>query len=76
LSQTFSKVSKPHLATAKRVIQYLRGCPNLGNAYKKGNFHVEGYVDVSFVLNPDKRRSTTGYIFTMGGDLVRYGSVT
>ena len=63
LSRACSKPSKPHMAAAKRVLRYLKGCPDLGIDYKKGNPHIEGYVDVSFVANLDTRRSIMGYLF-------------
>ena len=41
LSRTCSKRPKPHLATAKRVLRYLKGCPDCGNTFKKEVQRIE-----------------------------------
>ena len=41
------------------------------------NLTTENYCNIaSFAINPDTRRSTTGYFFIMGGGPVSFGSVT
>ena len=34
------------------------------------------YTDASFEANPDNGKSTTGYLFFLGGGLISFGSKT
>jgi hypothetical protein len=55
---------------AKRVLRYLRGTQCMGIHYgsdAEGMPRLVGYADASWGSCPITRRSTTGYIFSLGG---------
>ena len=55
-------------------VRYLKGSPDLTIIYKKGQFAMHGYTDASFAANPDNRKSTTAYLFLLGGAAISYGT--
>ena len=38
------------------------------------SMHIQGYVDANWGSNPDNRRSTTGYVFTLAGGVISWKS--
>ena len=76
LTRACSKPAEVHMTAAKHALRYLRGTTDLSIVYKRGQFRMVSYTDVSFEANPDNRKSTTGYIFFLGGGLIRFGSKT
>ena len=70
LSQFSSDPSAAHFAAVKRVFRYLKGTSNYGILL--GNISDEplrGYSDSDWGSNLSDRRSTTGFIFTLGGPI-------
>ena len=61
--------SKPstHLKKAKHALRYLKGHQELDIVYRSGYFKLQAFADASFAIDPDKRRSTSGYIFLFSG---------
>lgn len=49
----------------KWVLRYLRGTSDYCITYNSGRELVCGYVDSDFAGDMDKRRSTSGYVFTL-----------
>ena len=76
LTRACSKPAEIHMTAAKRVLRYLRGTTDLPIVYKRGKFRMVSYTDASFGANPDNRKSTTGYLFHLGGGLISFGSKT
>ena len=74
LSQYMSKPGKHHWSGVKRVLRYLKGTVNHGICYQKGNCEVllSGYSDESWGDCLDTRRSTSGYVFSLGGNLISW----
>ena len=64
------------MVAAKHALRYLRGTIDLPIVYKRGQFRMVSYTDASFGANPDNRKSTTGYLFFLGGGLICFGSKT
>jgi hypothetical protein len=61
---------------AKRILRYLKGTTSLGIIYKanKNNGNIfTGYSDASFANNDD-RTSVSGYVFTLTGGAITWGS--
>ena len=54
----------------------LRGTPDLQITYRKGQLRLVSYTDASFGANPNNRKSTTGYLFFLGGAPISFGSKT
>ena len=64
------------MTAAKHALRYLRGTTDLPIVYKRGQFRMVSYTDASFGAHPDNRKSTTEYLFFLGGGLINFGSKT
>ncbi|WZY94152.1 hypothetical protein YC2023_066481 [Brassica napus] len=63
-----SKPVKDHWLAVKWLLRYLRGSVKIRLVFRKeGEFTVQGYCDADYAGDADKRRSTTGMVFTVGG---------
>ena len=63
-----SQPTKEHWIAVKRIIRYLKGTQDYGLLYKRDSTDVfVGYSDSDFGGDSDDRRSTSGYIFQIGG---------
>jgi hypothetical protein len=58
----------------KWVLRYLRGTCDYCITYNSGRELVYGYVDFDFAGDLDKRRSTSGYVFTLAGGAISWMS--
>ena len=76
LMRAYSKPAEIHMVAAKHALRYLRGTTDLLIVYKRGQFRMVSYTDASLGANPDNRKSTTGYLFFLGGGLISFGSNT
>ena len=76
LTRACSKPAQAHMTTAKHVLRYLKGHPELPITYKKGPFRLHAFADASFAANPDIRKWTTGSIFSLSGGPISFGSKT
>ena len=66
---------KEHWLAAKWILRYIRGTIDMKLCYRnEGDFIVKGYVDADYAGDMDKRRSTTGMVFTVGGNPVSWRS--
>lgn len=63
---------KEHWKAVQWIFTYLRGTSNA--CLQFGNFKIGliGYVDSDYAGDLDKRRSLTGYVFTIGGCAVSW----
>ncbi|KAH9650169.1 hypothetical protein KPL70_026264 [Citrus sinensis] len=83
ISQAVSMVSrymhnsgKKHWLAVKWILRYLYGTVDVGLLFKKDcGQQCVGYCDSDFTGDLDKRRSTTGYVFTLGGGPVSWRSI-
>ena len=67
---------KTHWHAAKWILRYILGTVDLGLKFEKNEDSlVTGYVDSDYAGDLDKRRSTTGYVFTMAGGPVSWRSI-
>ncbi|KAE8711146.1 putative ribonuclease H protein [Hibiscus syriacus] len=64
-----SKPGKQHWKAVKWIFRYLKGTVGHGIIFcsQRDNPLVVGYVDSDYAGDLDNRRSTTGYVFTLGG---------
>jgi hypothetical protein len=65
---------KEHWVAVKWVLRYLRGTSDYCITYNNGRELVCGYVDSDFAGDLDKRRSISGYVFTLAGGSVSWMS--
>ena len=63
-----------HWNVVKWIIRYLRGTSNKFLHFGGSTTNLQGYVDSDLAGDIDTRRSTTGYVFTVGGAAVSWVS--
>jgi hypothetical protein len=60
----------PHLKAVKKILRYVKGTKDLGLFYQKTNiFELAGYVDSDWCGDINDHKSTSGYVFYMGGTI-------
>ena len=70
-----SKPTKEHWIAVKRIMRYLKGTHNLGLTYKKSDSNsCVGFSDSDWAGDLDDRKSTSGYIFQVGGTAISWKS--
>lgn len=74
LSRYMQHPTEQHWNAAKNVLRYLSGTPEVGIVFKQGGGSLVGYCDASYADDLDTRRSTTGYVFLLGGGAVSWAS--
>lgn len=77
VSKYMSNPGKAHWDALKWILRYLKGTKGLGILFerKQEEACVAGFVDSDYAGDLDKRRSTTGYVFTCGGGPVSWRSM-
>eukprot|EP00253_Pinus_taeda_P026018 PITA_26018 len=65
---------KEHWMVVKWILKYLRGTTNQALCFGSSNITLQGYVDADMAGDRDNRRSTTGYVFTVGATTVSWVS--
>ena len=75
VSQFMHNPKKTHLKAIYRILHYLKGTPEKGILFKKGEaISLEAYTNVDYVESMVDRRSTSGYCTFLGGNLVTWRS--
>ncbi|XP_071735125.1 uncharacterized mitochondrial protein AtMg00810-like [Rutidosis leptorrhynchoides] len=75
VSRYMSNPKKPHLDVVRRILRYVKGIINFGILYKKTKeCHMTGYCDADYAGDYDTRRSTTGYMFSLGSGVISWCS--
>ncbi|KAG4039793.1 hypothetical protein PC123_g24658 [Phytophthora cactorum] len=79
LSRFVAKPSAKHVGTVKRVLRYLAGTVGYGITYERTNevsssVALEGYCDSDWANDPESRKSTTGFVFTLAGGAISWMS--
>ncbi|KAL9818308.1 putative RNA-directed DNA polymerase [Arabidopsis thaliana] len=68
VSRFMSRPGEMHWEAVKWLLRYLKGSRDLNLVLTKGaNLEVQGYCDSDHAADLDKRRSISGYVFTVGG---------
>ena len=63
-----------HWIALVRLMKYLRGTMNYGILYSGFPAVLEGYSDANWISDSDETKSTSGYIFTLGGGAISWKS--
>jgi hypothetical protein len=64
-----------HWKMAKQILRYVAGTLHFGLWYTTSDSnHLFGYTDSDFAGNLDDRKSTSGYVFQLGTNLISWAS--
>jgi hypothetical protein len=74
LARYMSCATVEHWRIAKSVLSYLAGTSEHGLKYGTKQKKLEGFCDANHAGDVDTRRSTTGYVFTLAGAAISWGS--
>lgn len=75
ISRFMGKPLMSHWQAVKWVLRYIQGSLDTKLQFKgEAEFVVTGYCDSDYSADLDKRRSITGYTFTVGGNVVSWKS--
>jgi len=72
VSRYMANPSKQHWNVVHWIFRYLRGTSSACLQFGKSSDGLVGYVDSDYAGDLDKRRSLTGYVFTIGGYAVSW----
>ncbi|GJY97734.1 hypothetical protein Tco_0514644, partial [Tanacetum coccineum] len=72
VSRYMADPGKKHWKAVQWIFRYLRGTSNVCLEFQKAKYGLVGYVDSDYARDLDKRRSLTGYVFTVGGCAVSW----
>ncbi|KAG8483260.1 hypothetical protein CXB51_022251 [Gossypium anomalum] len=67
VSRYMANPGKEHWKAVQWILRYLRGTIDVCLQFGRTEDGVIGYVDADFAGDLDRRRSLTGYVFTIGG---------
>jgi hypothetical protein len=67
MSRYMNNLGKEHWEAVKWILGYLRGIATHALCFGGSDTFLQGYVDLDMAGSKDSRRSTTGYVFTIGG---------
>ena len=74
LSRYTSNPSSEHWKSITRVLRYLRYTREYGLHYVRHPAVIEGYTDANWISEIKDSRSTSGYVFTLGGAAISWKS--
>ena len=73
LSQYTQSSNHDHWTTVRRVFKYLRGI-NYGLCFSGFPSVLERFSDANWILDSNEMKSTSGYVFILGGNTVSWKS--
>lgn len=62
----------PHFQALKRLLRFIKGTVSYGLLYKRSSSHITAFCDSDWVGSYDDRRSTTGFCFFLGSNLINW----
>ena len=69
VSRYQSDPGEEHWLTVKHILKYLRRTRDYMLVFEDENLVPIGYTDSDFQSDRDSRKSTSGYVFTLGGEV-------
>jgi len=70
VSKFLSNPGKEHWEGVKWILRYLKGISKTHLSFLRSNLTLQGFSDTNLGGDLDGRKSTTGYIFTLGGTTI------
>ena len=74
VSRYMNNPGKEHWMAVKWILRYLKVTTNKASCFGGSNISLQGYVDADIAGDRDNRRSTTGYVFTIGATAINWVS--
>jgi hypothetical protein len=74
LAKYSSNPTDIHWREALNMLRYLKGTKSQGLTFSGGDITIMGYCDADYAGDLDTRRSTTGYVFILGGAAISWSS--
>ncbi|RVW88928.1 Retrovirus-related Pol polyprotein from transposon TNT 1-94 [Vitis vinifera] len=74
VSRFMSRPGKQHWEAVKWILRYLKGSLDTCLCFTGASLKLQGYVDADFAGDIDSRKSTTGFVFTLGGTAISWAS--
>ena len=75
ISRFMEAPNSAHWQAGKRILRYIVGTINYGIRYTSSlNFELIRYTDSDFAGSVDDRKSTSGYVFSLGSRAVAWAS--
>jgi hypothetical protein len=72
VSRYMNNPGKELWEAVKWILRYLRGISTHALCFGGSDTIIQGYADSYMAGDKDSRRSTTGYVFTVGGTIVSW----
>ncbi|XP_065635657.1 LRR receptor-like serine/threonine-protein kinase HSL2 [Quercus suber] len=74
MSRFMSRPGKQHWEAVKWILRYLKGSSDTCLYFIGASLKLQGYVNTDFTGDIDSRKSTTGFVFTLGGTTLSWAS--
>ncbi|XP_058208299.1 secreted RxLR effector protein 161-like [Rhododendron vialii] len=74
LSRYTNNPGHVHWHAVYRVLRYLKGTIDYGIIYSGYPSVLEGYTDANWITEQNDHSSTSGWVFTLGGGSISWGS--
>ena len=74
VSRFMSRPGKQHWEAVKWILRYLKGSSDTCLCFTGASLKLQGYVDADFAGDTDSRKSTTEFVFTLGGTTISWAS--
>ena len=74
VSKFMSRSRKQHWEAVKWILRYLKGSSNTCLCFTGASLKLQGYVDVDFAGDIYSKKSTTGFVFVLGGTAISWAS--
>ena len=77
VSRCMACPGREHWQAVKWILRYLKGTTDVGLTFDRAKMSdsVVGYVDLDFAGDLDKRRSLTGYLFTLSDSAISWKAI-
>lgn len=74
VSRFSSNPDKTHMRAVERILRYLHDTADMGLVFRGTLQPLSGYTDSDWAGDPDTRRSTSGYVFSLGSAAISWSS--
>jgi len=72
VSRFQSNPGQDHWTAVKHILKYLKRTKDYMLVYQSDSLEPCGYTDSDFMSDKDSRKSTSGYVFTLGGGAISW----